>query len=77
MLTSALVLGTGGSSKAVQQALRKLAIPFKTVSRDKGKGDYTYEELEKNSKVFAESVLIINTTPLGQYILIIMIHQVY
>jgi len=61
----ALVLGTGGSSKAVQQALRKLAIPFKVVSRDKGKGDYTYEELEKNNKVFAESALIINTTPLG------------
>ncbi len=61
----ALVLGTGGSSKAVQQALRKLAIPFKTVSREKGKGDYTYEDLEKNSKEFAEFVLIINTTPLG------------
>jgi shikimate dehydrogenase len=59
------VLGTGGSSKAVQQALRKLAIPFKVVSRDKGKGDYTYEELEKNNQVFAESALIINTTPLG------------
>ncbi len=61
----ALVLGTGGSSKAVQQALRKLAIPFKVVSRDKGKGDFTYEEIEKNSQVFAEFVLIINTTPLG------------
>src|SRR6185295_12974631 len=29
----ALVLGTGGSSKAVQQALKKMAIPFETVSR--------------------------------------------
>ena len=61
----ALVLGTGGSSKAVQQALRKLSIPFKTVSREKEKGDFTYEELEKNSKVFKSFVLIINTTPLG------------
>jgi shikimate dehydrogenase len=61
----ALVLGTGGSSKAVQQALKKLDIPFKLVSRERGKGDYTYKELEENNKPFSESTLIINTTPLG------------
>lgn len=61
---SALVLGTGGSSKAVQQALRELAIDFKLVSRDKSKADYTYEEL-KNSKAIGECNLIVNTTPLG------------
>jgi shikimate dehydrogenase len=61
----ALVLGTGGSSKAVQQALKKLVIPFKTVSREDGKGDYTYQELEKNGQPITDAALIINTTPLG------------
>lgn len=61
----ALVLGTGGSSKAVQQALKKLAIPFETVSREKGKGTHTYESLGKNKKIISEANLIINTTPLG------------
>jgi shikimate dehydrogenase len=61
----ALVLGTGGSSKAVQQALKKLAIPFETVSREKEKGNHTYESLEKNKNIILEASLIINTTPLG------------
>lgn len=61
----ALILGTGGSSKAVQEALKKLNIKFKVVSRDAGKGDFVYEDLEKNPKLITESLLIINTTPLG------------
>ena len=61
----ALVLGTGGSSKAVQQALKKLSIPFEIVSREKNKGQHTYESLEKNGTPISEAQLIINTTPLG------------
>ncbi len=61
----ALVLGTGGSSKAVQQALTKLNIPFDLVSRDPKQGRYTYEDLDKNGKPLEEANLIINTTPLG------------
>ncbi|MGC4021602.1 MAG: shikimate dehydrogenase [Cyclobacteriaceae bacterium] len=61
----ALVLGTGGSSKAVQQALKKLSIPFETVSREKSKANHTYESLEKNKNIISEASLIINTTPLG------------
>jgi len=61
----ALVLGTGGSSKAVQQALKKLDIPFSMVSREKTKGQHTYESLEKNGAPITEAQLIINTTPLG------------
>jgi len=61
----ALVLGTGGSSKAVQQALKKLDIPFSMVSREKAKGQHTYESLEKNGAPITEAQLIINTTPLG------------
>jgi len=62
---SALLLGSGGSSKAVQQALRKLMIPFKVVSREEGKADLTYEALEKNGNLITEATLIINSTPLG------------
>jgi len=61
----ALVLGTGGSSKAVQQALKKLSIPFTLVSREKANGQHTYESLEKNGAPITEAQLIINTTPLG------------
>jgi shikimate dehydrogenase len=61
----ALILGTGGSSKAVQQALKKLDIHFEIVSRDSKQGQHTYESLEKNGKPLEEANLIINTTPLG------------
>ena len=37
--SQALILGTGGSSKAAQVALMKLNVPFKIVSREKGKTD--------------------------------------
>lgn len=61
----ALVLGTGGSSKAVQEALRKLNISFETVSREEGKATYTYETLEQNPQAITQAQLVINTTPLG------------
>ena len=62
--SSAIVLGTGGSSKAVQQALKELNIGFKLVSRDKAKADFTYEELKNNNEL-SRCNLLINTTPLG------------
>ena len=61
----ALILGTGGASKAVRYALDTLAIPYKLVSRDATKGDFTYSEL--SGEVFSEYDVIINTTPLGTY----------
>lgn len=64
---SALILGTGGSSKAVQEAIKKLNIDFKVVSRERSKGDLTYEDIQKQPKLIAESHLIINTTPLGMH----------
>lgn len=63
----ALVLGTGGSSKSVREALLKMKIPFKLVSRTEAKGQYTYQDLEKNPDIIKESNLIINTTPLGMH----------
>ena len=59
----ALILGTGGASKAVQYALKRHAIEFKVVSRESSRGDVTYEEL--SSELIAEHKLIINTTPVG------------
>ncbi len=59
----ALVLGTGGASKAVQYVLKQKGIPYSTVSRSAEKGDLTYETL--NDDILQHNHLIINTTPLG------------
>ncbi len=64
-VSNALILGTGGSSKAVQQALKKLSVSFELVSREKSKGQHTYESLEKDGTPISEANLIINTSPLG------------
>jgi len=62
---AALVLGTGGSSKAVIRALERIGIPYKTVSREKGRASLTYEDLRNDKAIMAGHRLIINTTPLG------------
>jgi shikimate dehydrogenase len=65
----ALILGTGGASKAVKVALEDLHIPYLYVSRYSEKPDViTYEQLDKD--IFSSYPLIINTTPLGMYPLI-------
>ncbi len=63
--TKALVLGSGGASKATQYVLRKLGVEFKVVSRDSGRGDITYAEL--TPEIIAEHKLIINATPVGMF----------
>lgn len=63
--SQALILGTGGSAKAVQVALQRMNIPYKRVSREPGQGDYVYADLGKKSKIIPSFNLIINTTPLG------------
>lgn len=60
---SALVLGTGGASKAVQYVLNKLKIPFTLVSRTAAGKTMAYEEVTKEK--LQENFIIINTTPLG------------
>lgn len=59
----ALILGTGGASKAVQHVYNKHNIPFSVVSRDKERGNYTYDDL--TAEVIANHKLIINATPVG------------
>jgi shikimate dehydrogenase len=61
----ALILGTGGASKAVEYALKQLNISVVKVSRTKGKADLTYDDL--NEYVFNACKLIINTTPVGTW----------
>jgi shikimate dehydrogenase len=61
----ALVLGTGGASKAVVFVLDKLGIEWKYVSRTKIENGLTYQEVNKD--VIKKHCLIINTTPLGMY----------
>ena len=61
----ALILGTGGSSKAVSHALTELDIPFSFVSRRKKAEWYTYNDITED--VIQTHHLIINTTPLGMF----------
>ncbi|WKW45789.1 shikimate dehydrogenase [Myroides sp. JBRI-B21084] len=61
--TSALILGTGGASKAIKYALNQLQISHKTVSRFAA--DYTYENLTK--EIIQQNNIIINCTPLGTF----------
>jgi shikimate dehydrogenase len=61
----ALILGSGGSAKAVQSALRPLKIPFQLVSRNKNQALFSYSDL--NETLLQEYTLIINTTPVGMY----------
>lgn len=61
----ALVLGSGGASRAVVFVLKELGIRFRVVSRSRERGDMTWELLEPI--VVDVCRLIINTTPLGMY----------
>ncbi len=61
----ALVLGTGGSARAVQFVLEKYNIDYVCVSRQKkGIKVIDYSELQNFQK---EVSLVINTTPLGMF----------
>ena len=61
----ALVLGTGGASKAIVYALKSLNYKVTQVSRVKKEGITTYAEL--NKEVMIQHQLIINCTPLGTF----------
>lgn len=63
----ALVLGTGGASKAVKVALRDLGVSFLAVSRTKQENQITYDDLKNNPDFLINFPLIINTTPLGTF----------
>ena len=61
----ALILGTGGASKAIDFTLRKLGIEPTFVSRTAQPGMLTYYQL--NEEVIKHHQLIINASPVGTY----------
>lgn len=62
----ALILGTGGASKALKYVLNNLGIDFVSASIEELKeNEIRYEEIDK--EMMKERLLIINATPLGTY----------
>ncbi len=63
--TKALILGTGGASKAVFHGLKQLGVGATYVSRNKQNTGFTYDEL--TPAIMEQYKVIVNTTPLGMY----------
>lgn len=59
----ALILGTGGASKAIAAMLRKLNIIYTFVSRSAKDGQLSY--LDINAQIMKEYTVIINCSPVG------------
>jgi len=59
----ALILGTGGASKAVAYALKKLKIPYLYVSRTADGEAISYNQITENT--FIEFQIIVNCSPVG------------
>ena len=62
--TQALLLGTGGASKAVQHALASLGIEVFTVSRTPHFSEISYDQV---ARFLSNTPLIINATPVGMW----------
>lgn len=63
---TALILGTGGASKAVAYALKNLGISFEFVSRTPRENvKFIYKDLTED--IIKEHTVIINCTPLGTH----------
>ena len=61
----AIVLGTGGASKAVQYVLRESGAEVSVVSRSKGVADLTYADLTEEE--IRNCDIIVNATPIGMF----------
>ena len=61
----ALVLGTGGASKAVVYGLQSLGILTQSVSRTPVEGQWSYEQV--TPEILSEYKIVVNCTPLGMY----------
>ena len=61
--TKALILGTGGASKAVAYAFKKLGIAYKFVSRTAKNDGFSYEDL--NEEILKSYKVIVNCSPVG------------
>lgn len=63
--TNALIMGTGGASKAIAFVLKKLGLGVTFVSRTEKEGMLTYQALDGD--VLKEHTVIVNCTPLGTH----------
>ena len=64
--TNALILGTGGASKAIAFALKKLKIEYTYVSRNATKeNQISYQQLTEET--IKNNTIIVNCTPLGTH----------
>lgn len=61
----ALILGTGGASKAVLKGLQNLSIECTYVSRTPKEGQFTYKDIDKN--ILNNYTVIVNASPVGTY----------
>lgn len=64
--TKALILGTGGASKAINYGLKKLGLETRFVSRGK-KDDETFTYSQLTPEVMDEYKVIVNCSPVGMY----------
>ena len=63
--SKALILGTGGASKAVQYVLKKCGIPFLLVSRVVENKSDTVAYSDVNEAMLNEYTIIVNCSPVG------------
>ncbi|RKD90545.1 shikimate dehydrogenase family protein [Mangrovibacterium diazotrophicum] len=63
----ALILGTGGASKAIKYILKKLGLSYVSASIEEtlNEGEIRYEEI--NEDLLKEYLVVINATPLGTF----------
>lgn len=61
----ALVLGTGGASKAVVFALKMLNIETLVVSRNPKNTEISYKDISE--EIFTNHLIVINTSPIGTF----------
>lgn len=61
----ALILGTGGASKAIDYSLRMMGVETKFVSRSPANGQFSYQDL--NEDILTEYHVIINASPVGTF----------
>ena len=64
-IKNAIILGSGGSSKAVCYVLTRMGMDLTIVSREKKPGTITYSDLVP--ELLSNTYLIVNTTPLGMF----------
>ena len=61
----ALILGTGGASKAIAFVFEQLKIDYSYVSRSQSKNNFTYKDL--NEDIVNQHTIIVNCSPVGTH----------